>query len=212
MRQKVKEVTFSTVPGVGFVLHFSALFFFASQSSARCYHPSTSPVLYPEDRKDPSNPPLPSSNEFQFLVLPRLFSPVLLLRNGMERSANHLSPAGFLKKRESRVPETAVDTQLGLGQVRSGSKISTNRGLAIGLFFLLLKRSRNASRLPRIGAFPFQLWRVGGIFDFSFLVAFEKGLQMVRRTDHKIALAFQNESAIESSKRNQNIGISHRTF
>jgi hypothetical protein len=92
-----------------------------------------------------------------------------------------------VKKREPRVPETAVDTQLGLGQVRSGSGISINCRFATVLFFLLLKPSRNGRRRPRIGAFPFQLWTVGGIFKFSFLLAFEKGIQMVHRADQNIA-------------------------
>jgi hypothetical protein len=91
-----RKETFLTVPGVCFVLHFSALLFFTAQSSARCYHPSASPVLYPEDREDPSNPPLQSSNEFQFFVLPRFFSPVLLLKNGMERPANQREPFSVL--------------------------------------------------------------------------------------------------------------------
>jgi hypothetical protein len=34
-----------------------------------------------------------SSNEFEFFVLPRFFSPVLLLKNGMERPANHRNPS-----------------------------------------------------------------------------------------------------------------------
>jgi hypothetical protein len=82
--------------GVRFVLHFSALFFFTAQCSGRCYHPSASPVLYPEDQEDPSNPPLQSSNEFQFFVLLRFFSPVLLLKNGKERTANHREPISVL--------------------------------------------------------------------------------------------------------------------
>jgi hypothetical protein len=56
------------------------------------------------------------------------------------------------------------------------------------LFFLLLKPSRNARRLSRIGAFPFQLWTVGSFFKFSFLVEFEKGIQMVHKTDQNFAL------------------------
>jgi hypothetical protein len=91
-----RKVTFLTVPRVRFVLHFSALLFFTAQSSARCYHPSASPVLYPEDWEDPSNPPLRSSNEFQFFVLPRFFSSVLLLKNGKERSANQREPISVL--------------------------------------------------------------------------------------------------------------------
>jgi hypothetical protein len=107
----------------------------------------------------------------------------------MERSGNErkpLSAGSFLKKREPRVPETAADTRLGLGQVRSGSGISINRRIATVLFFLLLKPSRNAWRLPRIGAFLFQLWRFGGIFNFSFLFGFEKGVQMFQRMDENI--------------------------
>jgi hypothetical protein len=92
-----RKVTFWTVPGVSFVLHFSALFFFTAQSSALCYHPSASPVLYSEDGEDPSNPPLLSSNEFQFFVLPRFFSPVLLLKNEKERSANQRKPISVLR-------------------------------------------------------------------------------------------------------------------
>jgi hypothetical protein len=42
----------------------------------------------------------------------------------------HLSPADFLKKWELRVPETAMDTQLGFGQVRSRSSNSINRGIS----------------------------------------------------------------------------------
>jgi hypothetical protein len=91
-----RKVTLSTVPGVRFVLHFSALVFFTAQSSGRCYHPSVSAVLYPEDWEDPSNPPLPSSNEFQFFVLSRFFSPILLLKNGMERTANQREPISVL--------------------------------------------------------------------------------------------------------------------
>jgi hypothetical protein len=87
-----RKVTFLTVPGVRFVLHFSALLFFTAQCSGRCYHHNASAVLYPEDREDPSNSPLQSSNEFQFFVLSRFFSPVLLLKNGMERSANQREP------------------------------------------------------------------------------------------------------------------------
>jgi hypothetical protein len=99
----------------------------------------------------------------------------------------NLSPGGFLKKREPRVAETAVDTQLGLGQVRSGSSLSINWRFATVLFFLLLKPFRNAWRLPRIGVFPFQLWTVGEIFKFSFLLAFEKGHYMVNRMDQNFA-------------------------
>jgi hypothetical protein len=32
------------------------------------------------------------------------------------------------------------------------------------------------------GAFPFQLWRVGGIFKLAFFLAFEKCFQMVHKT------------------------------
>jgi hypothetical protein len=85
-----------TVLGVSFVLQFSALIFFTAQSSACCHHPSASPVLYPEDWEDPSKPSLPSSNEFQFFVLPRFFSPVLLLKNGMERPVNPREPISVL--------------------------------------------------------------------------------------------------------------------
>jgi hypothetical protein len=55
-----RKVSFLTVAGVTFVLQFSALLFFTSQSSARCCHRRTSPVLSPEDLKDPSNSPFPS--------------------------------------------------------------------------------------------------------------------------------------------------------
>jgi hypothetical protein len=77
-----------------------------------------------------------------------------------------------------------VDTQLGLRQVWSGSSISINWRFATVLFFLPLKPSRNAWRRPCIDAFPFQLWTIEGIFKFSFLLAFEKGLQMVHRMDY----------------------------
>jgi hypothetical protein len=82
----------------------------------------------------------------------------------------------FSEEKRAPVPETAVETQLGLGSVRSGSGISINRGFVTVLFFLLLKPSRNAWRRLRIGAFPFQLWKFGGIFNFAVLFSFEKGL------------------------------------
>jgi hypothetical protein len=85
------------------------------------------------------------------------------------------------------VIETVVDTRLGLGQVRSGPNISINLRFTIVLFVMLLTLSRNAQYLPRIGAFPFQLERVGCISKFSFLLAFEKRLEMVHRTDQNIA-------------------------
>jgi hypothetical protein len=56
------------------------------------------------------------------------------------------------------------------------------------------------------------LWRFGGIFKISDLLAFEKGLQMVHRVDQNCPLPFEKESAIEASKRNQNIRISGRPF
>jgi hypothetical protein len=172
-------VTFLTVPGVSFVLQFSALLFFTAQSSALCYHPSARPVLYPEDWEDPSNPPSNRRMNFRFLCCPLLLArSVAQKRNGKVRQppGTHLNPAGFLTKREPRLAETAVDTQLGLDQVQSGSGISINRRFATVLFFLLLKPSRNAWLRPRICACPFQLWRVGGIFKFSDLLGFEKGL------------------------------------
>jgi hypothetical protein len=70
-----RKVTFSTVPGVNFVLQFYALLFFISQWYSRCYHPRASPVLYPEDWEDPESPPLPSLNEIQFFRTFRFFSP-----------------------------------------------------------------------------------------------------------------------------------------
>jgi hypothetical protein len=91
-----RKVTFSTVPGVNFVLHFSVLLFFTLQCYDCCYHLSASSVLYPEAWEDPSNPPLPSSNEFQFFVLPHFFSSGLLLKNGKERFANHREPISVL--------------------------------------------------------------------------------------------------------------------
>jgi hypothetical protein len=103
------------------------------------------------------------------------------------------------------VPETAVYTQLGLEQVRSRLGISINRRLAIVLFFLLLEPSKNAWHLPRIGAFAFQLWN-GEVFQIFIFVGIWK--ERIKTLD----LAFQKESAIESSKRNQNIGISGGTF
>jgi hypothetical protein len=75
----------------------------------------------------------------------------------------HLSPGGFLKKRELRVPETAVDTQLGLGQVRSGSGISTFRGFANVLFFLLLKPSRNEKEIRNGGEIQIEAEETGKI-------------------------------------------------
>jgi hypothetical protein len=95
-----------------------------------------------------------------FLCCPVLFACFAAQKwNGTVRQPPEtlLSPGRFVKKREPRVPETAVDTQLGLGQARSGSGISINRRFATVLFFLPLKPSRNGWRLPRIGAFPFQL-------------------------------------------------------
>jgi hypothetical protein len=110
------------------------------------------------------------------------------------------------------VPETAVDTQLGLGQVRSGSGISINRGLAIDLFFMDLKPSRNAWRRLRIGAFPFQLSRVGGIFKFSDLLALKRAFKWFTGRIKTLRLALWKEFAIESFKRNSDIRISHRIF
>jgi hypothetical protein len=97
---------------------------------------------------------------FSFCAIPLLFAHSAAQKwKGKVRQPPEtlLSPAGFLKKREPRVPETAVHTQLGFGQLRSGSGISINRRIAAVLFFLLLKPSRNAWRRPCIGAFPFQL-------------------------------------------------------
>jgi hypothetical protein len=83
-----RKVTFSTVPGVSFVLQFFALLFFTAQSSGRCYHPSASPVLYPEDREDPFSPPFPSLTVFQFFCAFGFFSAVLLLKIEMEWDGN----------------------------------------------------------------------------------------------------------------------------
>jgi hypothetical protein len=84
---------------------------------------------------------------FSFLGSPFVFACFLPQKwNGMvgELTWTHISPAGFLKKREDRVTETAVDTRLGLGQVRSGSNISINLGFTTVLFVMLLILSRNA--------------------------------------------------------------------
>jgi hypothetical protein len=88
MWQNVKKSDFFNPSWGQFCSSISALFFFTVQCYGLCYRPSASAVLYPEDLEDPSNPPFPSSNEFQLFVLPRFFSPVLVLKNGMERSAN----------------------------------------------------------------------------------------------------------------------------
>jgi hypothetical protein len=86
-----RKMTFSVVPGVSFVLQFSALFLFTPQSYARCYHPSASLVLYPEDREDTSNPRLLLSNEFQFCGLSvcfRRFSSSTMKSNGRGTNVN----------------------------------------------------------------------------------------------------------------------------
>jgi hypothetical protein len=76
----------------------------------------------------------------------------------------------------------------------------------------VLKTVQDASRRLCIGGFPFQLWRVGGIFKFSFLLDLKRAFKWFTGWIKTLGLALQKESAIESSKRNQNIWISPRTF
>jgi hypothetical protein len=99
-----RKVTFSTVPGVSFVFHFSALFFFTAQSSARCYHPSASPVLYPEDGEDPSNPPLRHRMNFSFLCCPVSFHPFCcskMKRKGRPTNGNPSQFCGFSEEKRT---------------------------------------------------------------------------------------------------------------
>jgi hypothetical protein len=75
--------------------------------------------------------------------------------NGPPTKGNPSQSWRFSEEKRTAVPEMAVDTQLGLGQIRSGSGISRNGRFAIVLFFLLLKPSRNA-RLIRTLLSPFR--------------------------------------------------------
>jgi hypothetical protein len=113
-------VTFLTVPGVGFVLHFSALF--SSPLNLLVVVIIAVPHLFYtlRIRKILQVHRAHRRMNFNFLSAPFLFARSAAQKwNGKVRQPKetHLSPGGFLKKREPRVPETAVDTQLGFGQI-----------------------------------------------------------------------------------------------
>jgi hypothetical protein len=109
-------------------------------------------------------------------------------RKGPPLPETLLSPARFLKKREPRVPETAVDTQLGLGKVRSGSGISINGEIRNCFVLSALKTFQKCLAPPSYRCLSVPT--VDGRGDFQFfksMFTLEKGLQKVQRTDQNFA-------------------------
>jgi hypothetical protein len=151
-----------------------------------------------------------------FCAVPFLFARSAAQKwNGKDRQppGTHLSPGGFLKKREPRVPETAVDTQLGLGSVWSGSNISINRGICNGFVLSALKTFQECQAPPSYRCLSVPTVEDRGNFQiFIFCWNLKRAFKWFTGRIKTLRLVFQNEYAIESSKRNQNIGISRLTF
>jgi hypothetical protein len=136
--QSITESDFSAFPHSHFVLLFLRCFFTAAFCAIRdCA--GNSAVLSPEDRADPSKPPLQPWNEFQFYCTARFFSSTLLLSIEMERYGK----------------EQGRSQVCGLGQVRSGSGILVNRKLATESFFMDSKSPRSAAPSVRTARIAF---------------------------------------------------------
>jgi hypothetical protein len=131
---------------------------------------------------------------------------------GPPTTGTHLSPGGFLKKREPRMPETAVDTQLGFGPVRSGSGISMNRGICNRFVLSAPKTFQKCLAPPSYRCLSVPTLDGRANFQFSFCWDLKRAFKWFTGRIKTLRLAFQNESTIESSKRNQNIAIFRRTF
>jgi hypothetical protein len=69
----------------------------------------------------------------------------------------HIKSAGFPKKFDYQVPETAIDVEFGRCHVRIGSNDLIGRRSATHLFLMDSKSSRNVWHPAHISAFPVEL-------------------------------------------------------